>query len=480
MSTRSRLSNQLIVSPRVRRTLTNATVLEDTWFLCQNFKTICPIANACSTEQKWFPLQVCTGRTKETTTSSPDQLLGSYRTMFIPELWTAAALLALILLRQKVCSISRALLFPNICRYQRVLALSPHLILIKDTSFQSAFLWFFSLLLLTNAICQSFHLGLPRSEITNAPKTFAHISDLCSWSAFNGLLLRSLHFPIMAKSKSGRTSPSGGTTGCASSSDKPVPHKASGSPKKYTKKASQTASPQGKTASSSSSNTMSVFVCSTKPDDLLLLLERSNGGPPFWHPTLQYLNNNPTFRRENLHIHQVHDRVDPVEPERHRFTTTPQGRTRSFPVLVNILPENHRANNTTETRSAWAAHFVAFFNHPSNQTNYTYPVQAHYAGDLTPANPSMAPRMSEFLTVRDTMEVMREAFMDTGTELATVGDVMEITEAMEDYYTPGALERVQAIFASQRNHIPTGTGVEAPQAPQNDPFQDLPGFDFGS
>lgn len=284
----------------------------------------------------------------------------------------------------------------------------------------------------------------------------------------------------MAKAKSGRTSPSGGSNN-ACSPDKLAPHKASvGSVKKYTKKASQTTSPKSKSAAGSSSNTMSVFVCSTKADDLLLLLERSNGGPPFWHPTLQYLNNNPTFRRENLHVHQVHDRVDPAEPERHRFATTPQGRTRTFPVLVNILPENHRAHNTPTTRSAWAAHFVAFFNHQSNQTNYTYPVQAHYAGDLTPADPSMAPCLSEFLTVRDTMEVMQEALMDAGTELATVGDVLSMTEAMDDYYAPEALQRAQTIFASQRNHIPTGTGVEEPQPPQNDPFQDLPGFDFGS
>lgn len=277
----------------------------------------------------------------------------------------------------------------------------------------------------------------------------------------------------MAKDKSPTSQQGKASTG------KPAPAKANVSPAKLTKKTAKT-SPSKDTTTSSSSNAMNVYVCSTMSDDLILLLEKLNGTPPFWHPTAQYLNTNADFRRHNLHIDQIHQRNDPDNPDQYRSMATNQGRSRTYPVLVNILVETAREANTSANRAAWANHFVAFFNHPSNQNLFTYPVQAHYAGDLTPTNSATAPHLSDFLTVRDTMEVMREAFMETGaTDLAPIGDILEKQDAMAFYYTPAALERANIIFLANRNHAPGG--AERPGAQNyaaDGDFQDLPNFAF--
>jgi len=203
-----------------------------------------------------------------------------------------------------------------------------------------------------------------------------------------------------------------------------------------------------------------------------MLIEK-NGSAPFLHPTISYLNTHEDFRKSMLSIHQMHSRVSPTDP--HSFREEPSSNqrfNRRFPVFVNIIDEENIPNNTPKNRAAWATTFEHFYNHESTQRAYTYPEEAHYAGDLTPQNEAEAPHLSHFLTIQDTMEVMREAHagdVEPG-QLPPIGDMLDDEDAMTTYYGPTAMVVALQHFASYRNHIPGGR--QGPHPAPNEPHDD--------
>lgn len=256
-------------------------------------------------------------------------------------------------------------------------------------------------------------------------------------------------------------------------------------PRKYTKGGTKTTPP---TATSLSSKTINFFVVGLKSDDWLILCDRGNGLPPYTFPTETCLKNNQKFQREILHVHQIHPQVHPNNPEECRGEKSLNSTfERRFAVFVNILTDANRMHNTPEKREAWARVFVNYFNHPKNQAKYTYPVSGHFAGDLTPQTTSKdstsLPCMSEFLTINDTMLVMREALMQEDmVDLVPVGDVLEQEDALQDYFSPAALQIANRRFQHLRHHIP---GQHESQNSNNnaeqenpDAFADFQGFNF--
>ena len=217
-----------------------------------------------------------------------------------------------------------------------------------------------------------------------------------------------------------------------------------------------------------------------KSDDWVLICERGGGQPPFTLPTEKYLQNNEAFKREILHIHQVHPQVDPNNPEQYKHETSNSGFERRFPVFINIITDANRIHNTSLKRTEWANTFVNYFNHPQNLAKYTYPVSAQFAGDLTPhaTSNTSASFLSDFLTINDTMLVMREALMQQDmTDLVPIGDILEQEDALHDYYSPTALEKAHQKFQRFRNHIPGGSSNNDHEQ-DSEEFKDFQGFTF--
>lgn len=242
------------------------------------------------------------------------------------------------------------------------------------------------------------------------------------------------------------------------------------SPRKYTKGGGRNI--ETTVDSSTTSTGLNVYVLRTKSDDILLFMERPNGTPPYVAPTETYLRNNRAFMRETLMIHQIHNQVDPSDPEKPKAITSANGYRRRWPVMVNIVASQHIPANTTENRTAWGESFVNFFNHPHNQARYTYPVKAAFAGDITATIDDHAhlPYASDYLTVSDTMMVMREAIMEPGdVELKSIGDCLDLQEAMEEYYSPNALAIAMERYSHLRNHVPPGALPQPVQNGQNPP-----------
>ena len=261
---------------------------------------------------------------------------------------------------------------------------------------------------------------------------------------------------------------------------KSSPAKANTSPRKFTKRGISNSPCSLKSGSSTS--VLEVYVLKTRSDDMIARIERSNGTPPYLVPTIHYVNGNVAFSRETLHVDVVKNRVATDNPDEHMNSPSQTGYLRTFPLMIYIVPETLRDQNTPANRIKWGQHLVNFLNHRANQSKYTYPMEARFGGDITPQDESQAPYMSDYLTTRDTMDVMRDALSSTPGQAPSIGDVLDMPEAMAVYYSPAALNHAQDFFQAYRNHIPgrvhadTNSAAGGNDNTEHDNFSDLGTF----
>jgi len=284
----------------------------------------------------------------------------------------------------------------------------------------------------------------------------------------------------MAKTKSTGTSSgaSNAPGGAASSKDSHLPIGSGGTIKKHTKRKSKTPTKIAQKGGANSGK--QIFVCKVRSGDMVMMVEK-NGGAPFLHPTITYLNTNADFRRNMLSIHQMHSRVDPDDHHRFKEQLSTSGYNKRFPVFINIVDEVNIPLNNPANRKAWGETFEHFHNHAATQSAYSFPEDAHYSGDITPQNEDAAPFLSHFLTIQDTMEVMREAYAADAEpgSLPSIGDMLDDNGAMENYYGPALIPEALQHFASYRNHLPIGK-VPAANMPdhQHPDYGDFQRFAF--
>ena len=189
---------------------------------------------------------------------------------------------------------------------------------------------------------------------------------------------------------------------------------------------------------------LDVTVSGTKSEDMILLLETSNRMPPFFWYTYDKLQQDEYLRRVVLGINLVLDKRDPENP-RERLYRMVNGRMRSYPVLVKLLQSSDQ--NTAANRKLFAESFIAFYNHPDNQSMYKFTLRARFKGDVTPQDQSTAPAMSHWLTIADTMDVCREAIAPDEEDMAAresgvqpddrlipITSVLRHDDALHDYY----------------------------------------------
>lgn len=229
-------------------------------------------------------------------------------------------------------------------------------------------------------------------------------------------------------------------------------------------------------------NVVLVYTSKTKSNDMIMTLEKSNHTPPFLYHTLHYFETHPKILSDTLKIHHVMRQADPVEPNHYRIHRTENGNERFWNVFVHIFPAGREAQNTAATRREWANTFVHFFNHPNHVNRYTFPVEAVYAGDLTPQDENEALPLSHYLTIRDTMTVLRGVLYDSedaNTQehhnfdgLATVQTCFANNEAMNDYYKAPHIPLARAFYATQLG----GAGGE--QEEEADAFRGLQAFNY--
>ena len=241
----------------------------------------------------------------------------------------------------------------------------------------------------------------------------------------------------------------------------------SGTPAKKWKKQGGQVSP---TKGAESLPVCNLFVTTTKACDMVAFWEKKNGLPPFGFPSMKYLGDHPEFRCRTLCVNQVHSRVNPTDPLAYKEVATGSGDNqciRTYPVFVYIVPENLVQYNNPRNRAKWAQGLVDFLNHPKQLELYVYKSHTVYAGDLSPQVEDNAPHLSDFLTIDDTMEVLRE--VNSPTEVpCSIADVLAEPEAMKLYYSPAVLDAANRMFAGHTNEPAANAG--------GDGLEDLPPF----
>lgn len=234
----------------------------------------------------------------------------------------------------------------------------------------------------------------------------------------------------------------------------------------------------GVNASPLSNNGVLVFVAKTKSGDMVMYLEKANDTAPFVYLTVDYMMKHMPFTRDTLNVHYVMGRVDPHDPQRYRtqFVPTNSGSyERRWSVFVHICAGGQESVNTAANRRRWAETFISFFNHPANQSKYTYPSDARFAGDVTPQDETNAPELSTYLTLRDTMFVLQVALRETedgSDDKASIRSCLANGAAMRDYYRPEHLDPARTYFA--RFAYQAGNNDE-----ESDPAQELEGLTKG-
>ena len=248
-----------------------------------------------------------------------------------------------------------------------------------------------------------------------------------------------------------------------------------GSPQKKSYVKKSTATPSPRPGGNGDPNKVLVVVSKTKSDDMIMLLEKANGGIPYVWNAINYLNQNPHVRNDLLHIVGIKNKVSGVDPNLHYQVIAANGFSRKLFVLVGSTDSDSAHLNTTANRRRWADAFIAFYNHPNTQRQFAFPNPAVFSADITPQNEANSPPLSQFLTIRDTMEMIQTIISQNPGELEPIGDVLENEDAMNDYYSPEHKTLARELFHSHLNHVP---GNPDARFQQDADYADIQPFQF--
>ncbi len=268
-----------------------------------------------------------------------------------------------------------------------------------------------------------------------------------------------------------RTSNNTAASSAVSKAESP-PAKAT-SKKSYTKRSSKD-SPTCFNSKKGSAGRTLIYISGLESDDIVTYAAKENQAAPFMSPTVRYLNQNRAFALESLHINHTFYKVDP-----HDITVAKVEEAGTYqkywPVFVTILGADMEGTNTPENRRNFADSLVQFLNLSDNQKQYSFPQKFAFGGDVTPLQGPPS-KLSDYCCIKDVITVLQD-ILSTPTNTPSIGDVLEETEALMDYFTPPALEQALTHLDRFRHHIPGGIGHVTDHSTGTD-FTDFEPFQF--
>ena len=267
---------------------------------------------------------------------------------------------------------------------------------------------------------------------------------------------------------------SSSTSSPSSNSDTKHSRESEGGLKKTSPTAKRTKTEESNTtvAAVSPDGGKQIFVSKIRSGDMIMLMKKGDNAP-YWKPTRDYMSDNPEFVQNTLGIDKMHNRRHPQNPSTYLAQLT-NGYNRYYPVFTKIVGDEDLQNNTPETRRNWANTFIHFHNHHRMQMNYRYPEDAHFAGDITPQDETRCPPLSDYCTIKDTMDCMTLAYAN-----CHIGQIINDAEAMTKYFSPTLHNAVRDEFLSyvqEWERIQNGENVQ--NDGNNNPFH-ATNNDFG-
>ena len=203
-----------------------------------------------------------------------------------------------------------------------------------------------------------------------------------------------------------------------------------------------------------------ITTCKLKSNDIIALTRNALGNHAFLGPLFSYLRAEEDEANKRFAVHFVGFERHPDDPNAFRSDTPTKRKTTStfnprYHVFLSIVPENKVDKNTAANRERWAANIIKLNNSPKLQNEGRYAaVPLYYKGDVTPAVDTKLPPASDFLTLRDTMEVIRIAYKTTDGEKPSIEDLLEDESILEKYYSPDLIPKVRALYGFRNQQAP--------------------------
>ena len=231
----------------------------------------------------------------------------------------------------------------------------------------------------------------------------------------------------------------------------------------------QTPPKSGNNNSPTTKNSTNILnTCKLRSGDVIAISRGKNGRHAFLQPLVSFLTKSDegTDAMKTLNIAKVLWEVDPQSPDQYLEDTAPDKTLQPrYTAFIMIVPEEEKNKNTPEMRKRWAEGICFTNNQPKIAQNYKFGGSTlRFGSDITPPNNgsnSDLPPLSRFLTISDTMDIIREAYHDPNTgENPTVQEVLEQPEWLSSYYEEKHISTVFTLFnapgmnASESTPIP--------------------------
>ena len=155
------------------------------------------------------------------------------------------------------------------------------------------------------------------------------------------------------------------------------------------------------------------------------------------------MQNNPEFARTTLKIDKITFLRSPSDPNRHMEIQAKGGHMRRIITLVKTMSGHNFHRNNAHNRKLWAQHIISFWNHPNTQRMFKYPEPLSFGSDITPMDETRSLPMSEYLTIRDTMDYIVQSY----SKFKSIADVLRDERYLPYYYSAAVIPAVHQHFA---------------------------------
>lgn len=206
-------------------------------------------------------------------------------------------------------------------------------------------------------------------------------------------------------------------------------------------------------------NVVKVYIIWFKSNEFAIFLEKTNSDePPYLIPITKNLYRDPAFFRNNFHINNIYHKRHPSDPN--AYLEVPPGPTSKRTtgskqtVFLGMLSNEEAPRFDATKRRQLMDTFIFYINHQDTRVQFQYPITAEVGADLTPEDLNNRCPLSDYLTISDTMEVMRKVGGSVVGQMASIGDILDNREMMEDYYGEDVIEKVREQYQAERNHVP--------------------------
>ena len=253
-------------------------------------------------------------------------------------------------------------------------------------------------------------------------------------------------------------------------------------------KASTPTASAGASFSTNKYNKLHVTACYGGTEIVLTFTDPTGQKNAYVNPLMAFLHDpaNAIFAKDKLHAHYIGKQRDPESAQEYKFDPpTANGFHPPYHMIVTFLDDSQVNKNTPEYREKLGNAYCIVNNSRKVQTCYygNKPGSIHanhrleFAGDLTPPGSfDNAPRLSDYVTIGDLMEMLTQMFKNeaTGVPLSDA-EIAQDVDLLRKYFSPDLIPEVQ------KNYIPvkrSDGSIPAPDDPDRFGTIDIPNLNL--